>query len=82
MDDETILAYLVEMQEQSSSELDRKYDVRGELEQIQAMVVKRKTQARKTEGLKGVAIADLKKEIVKCNQVRRELMEDLDRTLS
>lgn len=44
--------------------------------------MKRKSNDKKAESLKCVAITDLKKELIKCNQVKKELMEDLDRILN
>lgn len=35
------------------------------------MVLKHKTQDKKRESMKGVALSDLKKELVKCNQIKK-----------
>jgi len=52
------------------------------LEEIKQIVLKRKKEEKKGETMKTVAIQDLKKEINKCNQMKKELIEDLDRTLN
>lgn len=44
--------------------------------------MKRKTHDKKAEGLKNVAISDLKKELAKCNQLKKELLEDFDKILN
>jgi hypothetical protein len=41
------------------------------LEEIKQIVIKRKTHDKKADSLKNVAINDLKKELAKCNQLKK-----------
>lgn len=44
--------------------------------------MRRKKDEKKAESIKNGVLNDMKKEINKCNQMKRELMEDLDRVLN
>ena len=46
------------------------------------MVDRRKTVRKKSEGLKDGAINDLKKQVKKVNEVKKELMEDMESLLN
>lgn len=59
-----------------------KYDIRGQLEDIKQILLKKKKDSKKNESMKNGAITDLRKEINKCNLINKELIQDLDRVLN
>ena len=61
IDDDTIMTYIINLEEEVRGEEENKYSIKEELQQIKMMVDKKKSLKKRGDSIKDGAIHDLKK---------------------